>query len=128
MQKWAAMKFLRSAAMVEAYLVISLIPLCASAQYRRGEWNFGRSYGLDSPEAMREQEMMQKALVPGFEDDTFTFARLKFDADTRARYGRGRVWEDDCPEADLNLTYRLFQVTSLSIRPGLHFIDITTKN
>jgi len=127
LRKWPTAKCLRRAAL-STWLVILLIPLPSSAQYRRSEWQFGRSYGLDSPEAMREQEMMQKALVPGFEEDTFTFARLKFGADTRAWFGRGRLWDDDCPEADLNLTYRLFQVTSICIRPGLHFVDITTKD
>ena len=28
----------------------------------------------------------------------------------------------------MNLTYRLFQSTSLKIRPGLSYIDITTKD
>ena len=84
MQKWAAVKFLRTLSLVVCLVVFS-IPLCASAQYRRGDWQFGRSYGLDSPEAMREQELMQKALVPGFEEDTFTFARLMFVADIRGR-------------------------------------------
>jgi len=61
-RKWRAVKFFRTSAL-EVFLFISLIPLCANAQNRRGDWNFGRSYGLDSPEAMREQEMMQKALL-----------------------------------------------------------------
>src|SRR3974390_861623 len=116
MRKWPAMKFLRTSALRAClvFALIALIPRSASAQYRRGEGQFGRSYGLDSPEAIREQEMMQKALVPGFEEDTFTFARLKFGADTRGRFGGWRIWDDDCPQADLNLTFRLFQVTRLT--------------
>lgn len=72
--------------------------------------------------------MMKKAILPGFSEDVFTFARLRFDTDTRYGLGGGRQWDDDTPEADLNLTYRLFQVTSLAVRPGLNFIDITTKD
>ena len=90
---------------------------------------FGRSYEMFSPEAIRQMEEMKTAIFPGFEEDVFTFARLKFeDAETGYRFGGGRLWDDDSPEADLNLTYRLYQVTSLSVRPGLNFIDITTKD
>lgn len=58
---------------------------------------------------------------PGFEADTFTFARIVFkSADTsgrRARYEWGRGpklgWWVDFPDADLNLSYRLQQLTTL---------------
>ena len=67
---------------------------------------------------------MKKAIDPAFSEDVFTFARLKFDTDG----GYGRAWNDDTPEADLMLTYRLFEATSLKIRPGVNYIDITTKD
>jgi hypothetical protein len=99
------------------------------AQYRFSDRpRFGRSYAARSPEAIQEQEEMQKAILPGFEEDVFTFARLRFGADTGFRFGGGRLWDDDCPEADLNLTFRLYQVTSMKVRPGLNIIDITTKD
>jgi hypothetical protein len=89
-----------------------------------------RNYNFDSrnPEEQKEQEQMQKAIKPGFEEDTFTFARLRFNADTGYGLGRGRLWDDDTPAADLTLTYRLYQLTSLKVRPGLTFIDITTND
>ena len=68
---------------------------------------------------------MKQAIVPGFDEDVFTFARLKFAADRGYGYGGGRLWDDDTPEADLMLTYRLFETTSLKVRPGLNYIDIT---
>ena len=71
---------------------------------------------------------MQKALNPEFREDVFTFARLKFEADRDYRFGGGRLWDDDAPEADLNLIFRLHEVTSLKVRPGLNFIDISTKD
>jgi hypothetical protein len=104
--------------------VLLLLP--AQAQFRRGR--FGRSYGFDNPAAIQEQEEMQKALNPNFAQDVFTFARLKFDADRSDALGGGRLWDDDTPEADLNLTFRLYEVTSLKIRPGLNYIGITTKD
>jgi hypothetical protein len=53
---------------------------------------------------------------------------LRFGADQGYRFGGGRTWGDDTPEADLSLTYRLYEVTSLKVRPGLNYIDITTKD
>lgn len=101
--------------------------LTAHAQFRGGGRWFRRSYEIRDPELRREQEVMQKALNPEFKEDVFTFARLKFEADRDWRFGGGRLWDDDSPEADLNLIFRLFEVTSLKVRPGLNFIDITTK-
>jgi hypothetical protein len=108
-------------------LVLLWLLLPARAQY--GGRRFGRGggrYGIRNPERIKEQEMMQKALDPAFKEDVFTFARLRFAADRG--YGWGRTWDDDTPEADLMVTFRLFQTTSLKVRPGLNFIDISTKD
>ena len=102
-----------------ALLLLALLLLSAHAQFRR-RGGFGRSYRASSPEAIQEQEQMQQALNPSFKEDVFTFARLIFDADYSGALGGPRPWDDDSPEADLNLTFRLFQVTSLKIRPGLN--------
>jgi hypothetical protein len=111
-----------------ALLLLALLLLSAHAQFQfRRRGGFGRSYGGNSPEAIQEQEQMQQALNPNFKEDVFTFARLIFDADDSGYLGGGRRWEDDSPEADLNLTFRLFQVTSLKIRPGVNCINITTS-
>jgi hypothetical protein len=102
-----------------------LIPV--QAQY--GGRRVGRRGGRDGiPNArIKEQELMQKAIDPAFKEDVFTFARLKFESDDGG-FGRERAWHDDSPEADLNVIYRLFEATSLKVRPGLNFIDITTKD
>ncbi len=106
--------------------VAALALFSAEAQYRRG--GFRRSLEIRDPEMLRQQEVMEKALNPEFGEDVFTFARLKFQADPDYRFGGGRLWDDDAPEADLNLIFRLHEVTSLKVRPGLNFIDITTKD
>ena len=105
----------------------ALALLSAEAQYRGGG-RFRRGYEIRNPERIKEQEKMEKALNPEFREDVFTFARLKFQADRDYRFGGGRLWDDDAPEADLNLIFRLHEVTSLKVRPGLNFIDITTKD
>jgi len=108
-------------------VLATLALLSVEAQYRGGG-RFRRSYEFRDPELIREQEEMEKALNPEFREDVFTFARLRFDADRDYRFGGGRLWDDDVPEADLNLIFRLYEVTSLKVRPGLNFIDITTKD
>jgi hypothetical protein len=113
-----------------ARLVVVLAALAlfsAQAQFRGGG-RFRRGYEYEDPEKVREQETMEKALNPEFREDVFTFARLKFEADRDYRFGGGRMWDDDSPDADLNLIFRLHEVTSLKVRPGLNFIDITTKD
>lgn len=109
-------------------LLAVVVILSAQAQFFGGGRYHNRTYEIRNPEVIREQEEMQKSLDPRFTEDVFTFARLKFDGDRDYRFGGGRLWEDDAPEADLSLTYRLHQVTSLKVRPGLNYIDITTKD
>jgi len=112
-----------------AVLTLLLFLGPASGQNRSsGRSRFGGRYERFSAEATREQEEMKAAIQPGFEEDVFTFARLRFEAERGWGFGGGRLWDDDSPEADLNLTYRLYQVTSLRVRPGLNVIDITTKD
>jgi len=108
-------------------VLAALVLLSAEAQWRGGG-RFRRGYEIRDPERIKEQEMMEKALNPDSREDVFTFARLKFQADRDWRFGGGRLWDDDAPEADLNLIFRLHEVTSLKVRPGLNFIDITAKD
>jgi hypothetical protein len=110
-----------------AMVLVMLLLVSAHAQWGGRGGRFRRGFDV-SPERAKEQEEMEKALDPAFKEDVFTFARLKFGADRGYRYGGGRLWDDDAPEADLNLIYRLYEASSLKVRPGLHFIDITTKD
>ena len=94
------------------------------AQYRR----YAR-YRDITPETAQQQEQMKQAIAPGFEEDVFTFARLRFSRTEQGYgFGNGREWDDDSPEADFNVSFRMFQVTSLKVRPGLNIIDITSKD
>ena len=95
--------------------------LCSAQAQYRGRRNGRRDARY--AERMREQELMEKAINPAFTNDVFTFARLRFD--DNGGYGRFRGWNDDSPDADLNVIYRLFEATSMKVRPGINFIDIT---
>jgi hypothetical protein len=111
-------------------LLVLIVIVSAHAQFRGGGRGWGRRmYEVRDPERLKEQEMMSKALDPAFTNDVFTFARLKFkNVERRWEFGGGRLWDDDAPDADLNMIFRLFQVTSLKVKPGLNFIDISVAD
>ena len=58
----------------------------------------------------------------GFEHDTFVFARVRRG---RANGARGGSWATDTPDSDLNLSFRLQQMTSLRVDPDGRFIRLT---
>jgi hypothetical protein len=69
--------------------------------------------------------------APGFEHDVFTFVRVKYDVN--GKYGPGHTrrderWMIDFPEADLNLSYRLQQLTSLRVDPNTHTLELTEND
>jgi hypothetical protein len=61
----------------------------------------------------------------GFESDVFTFARLRYDAAPRPVTSRRGGWTTDLPDADLNLSYRLQQLTSLRVDPNARLVRAT---
>jgi hypothetical protein len=54
---------------------------------------------------------------PAFKNDVFTFVRIEYDS-YRGGYGRGGGWRTDWPDAELNLSFRLQQLTSLRVNPN----------
>ena len=66
---------------------------------------------------------------PGFEHDVFTFARVIFQSDSafgpRWGFGRRLGWWVDYPDADLNLSYRLQQLTSIRTDPDGRVLKLT---
>jgi hypothetical protein len=59
----------------------------------------------------------------GFERDVFTFARIRYSRESYG-YGHGGA-STDCPDSDLNLSFRLQQMTSLLADPDGRVIDLT---
>ena len=64
--------------------------------------------------------------APGFEQDVFTFARIRYSRAAEGRSGGG-FWWTDFPDSDLNLSFRLQQVTSLKVDPNGRVVDLTDK-
>ncbi len=59
---------------------------------------------------------------PAFKSDVFTFARVRYSS---GGYGRGGGWMTDFPDADLNFSFRLQQLTSMKVDPNGRIIDLT---
>lgn len=85
--------------------------------------------GIDGAEAQRRFRSIPTQVdrngVPTWEvdpempDELFTFARLRY----RSSW-RGHAWATDYPDADLNLSYRLQQLTSMRSHPDGKIVDI----
>lgn len=63
--------------------------------------------------------------TPSFHSDVFTFARLRYDRAPRPPGARRGGWTTDLPDADLNLSYRLQQLTSMRVDPNARLISAT---
>ncbi|MFO0918090.1 MAG: DUF4159 domain-containing protein [Planctomycetaceae bacterium] len=57
---------------------------------------------------------------PAFEDDVFTFVRVKYQS-----YHSWDRWNTDFPDSDLNFSYRLQQLTSLKVDPEGKILELT---
>ena len=58
--------------------------------------------------------------APAFGKDVWTFTRLRYDS-----YSGWDKWKTDFPDSDLNLSYRVQQMTSIPTDPDARVIDIT---
>ena len=58
-------------------------------------------------------------------NDTFTFARIQYDSWGGSGWrGRGK-WSIDWPESDLNMSFRLRQLTALKVDPEGTVLNVT---
>jgi hypothetical protein len=62
--------------------------------------------------------------APGFGKDAFTFVRIIRDRDPTGSWSAGS-WITDFPDSDLNLSFRLQQVTSMKVDPDGRTLRLT---
>jgi len=77
----------------------------------------------DAPAAMPSWE-----IEPAFKHDVFTFARVSYSSYGGRRARRGGRWATDYPDAEVNLGYRLQQMTSLKVDPKPVVVELTDKD
>ncbi len=112
-------------------LSISLLAFGAALAQRRAGWGGGDPYypEYETVHTAREAPAHSTGTPnwtnpPAFERDVFTFARLRYQRLERAWWGAGHWWSD-FPDSDLNLSFRLQQVTSLKVNPDGRVVNIT---
>jgi len=66
--------------------------------------------------------------TPGFEDDVFTFARIIYKYDRRLVRRSSMAWINDYPDSDLNLSFRLQQLTSMKVDPNGRVLKLTNAD
>lgn len=88
-----------------------------------------RYAGLHYPEDAREfrgwrhhgQDIPVWEVHPELPKDVFTFARLRYP------YRSGSRWQADYPEAELHLSWRLHQLTSIQVNPYPVIVDLEAE-
>lgn len=117
---------------LSVFVVVSVV---AVAQSRRSR-GFGGSYGEGgylSGNVQTAREIPSHSTgTPvwtnpnGFTKDVFTFARIRYQNGYGGGfYGRGGAgWTTDLPDSDLNLSYRLQQMTSIKVDPDGRILDL----
>jgi len=109
-------------------LGILLAPPTATSQFRRGA--VLPDQGAD-PRALAQTTMDFPTweIDDDLPEDLFTFARLNYPSGNHPypmEYGRPK-WYTDYPDADLNISFRLQQLTSLLVNPNPVVVDIDAE-
>jgi len=106
------------------------------AQQRRFRGGFGGRFGGGTPseggwisdDARTAREVPSHSTgtpnwtnAPGFEKDVFTFVRVR----RERKPSSGGNWATDTPDSDLNLSYRLQQMTSIKVDPNGRYLHLT---
>lgn len=93
-------------------------------------WGEGQAYISEDTKTAREipshsTETPLWENPKAFKNDVFTFTRVRYDRGPMG-YGRARGgWRTDLPDSDLNLSYRLQQMTSIKVDPDGRLIRLT---
>lgn len=105
--------------LVVALTVVACVTFASTvAQFGGGRGRYRRSY----VEGVRpdRQGVPDWKLDEDFEDDVFTFVRIRYNS-----YNQWGKWRTDYPDAELNFSYRLQQLTSMHVHPDGVVLELT---
>jgi hypothetical protein len=107
--------------------VVAILFLLGGVALAQRRWGWGESRISEACRTAREVPSHSTGTpiwtnAPGFDKDVFTFVRVKRG---RTPYSTGGSWSTDTPDSDLNLSYRLQQMTSLKVDPEGRFLHLT---
>jgi len=107
-------------------LILGCVLLAAVAVLAQRRWGGWRGYGEGLRTAREVPSNSTGTPVwtnaPGFERDVFTFLRVRY---ARGGFGRGGGWATDLPDSDLNLSFRLQQITAMKVDPDGRILRLT---
>ncbi len=114
--------------LLPTFLALSVLGFCFAAD-TASPTNFGIKDGsvADDPREVGRGQFMDFPTWPVSKElpnDLFTFARLRYNSESWGRRRGGGKWTTDYPDADLNFSYRLQQLTSLQVSPKGAVVDI----
>ena len=117
--------------MTPLLLLLGAGSLCLAQRWRGGGGGEGWLPNADTIRTAREAPSHSTGTpnwtnAPGFDNDAFTFARVRY---SRAPYGSRSSgnWHTDFPDSDLNLSFRLQQMTSIKVDPDGRVLNLTDK-
>lgn len=95
-----------------------------------GGWSGGYESAGDFRKTAREYDSNSTGTPvwenpPEFKDDVFTFTRIRYKGHGGRRGWGGGGWAIDLPDSDLNLSWRLQQMTSMKVDPDGRIIEPT---
>jgi Domain of unknown function (DUF4159) len=113
-------------------VLLLLVTGLALAQFRRGRRGWEGDYqtvrtAREIPSGSTGTPTWEYPAA--FKFDVFTFARIRYDSDYSRGWGRrgrgGGGWDTDIPDSDLNLSWRLQQMTSMRVDPDGRIVNLT---
>jgi hypothetical protein len=105
-------------ALVAAVIATVVLGTAAVAQFRGG----GRRRQITGEGPVERGNIPTWQVDAQFPHDVFTFARVKY----RSTYERQSLaWYTDYPDADLNLSFRLQQFSSIRVNPEPKLVELT---
>lgn len=112
------------------WLALAALLAASSLVLAQRRWRGGRHGEGLAPEGVRTAREVESHSTGtpawtnprGFENDAFTFVRIQYD---HGGGGWGAGWQTDLPDSDLNLSYRLQQITSMRVDPDGRILRLT---
>lgn len=111
--------FARTVCLMTVLVAVTLTSTLVIAQYQR-RWR-GPRPATDGRVILDRNGVPDWEVDKEFPDDCFTFVRIQYNA-SDGDYGK---WATDYPDADLNMSYRLQQLTSLKVNPNPIVLRLT---
>lgn len=124
----------RSAPAVFFFVGLAAVVVAQSSRSGRRGGGYGGEGGYASDTTQTAREIPSHSTgtpvwtnPKGFTKDAFTFARIRYTQGYNSGYygRRGSGWSTDAPDSDLNLSYRLQQMTSMKVDPDGRILNLT---